>query len=281
VSRVVRLARAKLNLTMEVLGRRPDGYHEIRSIMQTIDLADVLEAEKAPELRLYCDQPHLSAEDNLVFRAARLLQERSSPGRGAILSLHKETPEAAGLGGGSSDAAAALLALNDLWELGLTPEELVPLAAGLGSDVPFFVYGGTALASGRGEVLRRLPTLAGLWLVLAKPDLSISNKTATLYRGLTPGDFTDGRRSEEAARHIERGEGLAPAAICNAFERQAFALPAVQRCLETLALAGARNIHLSGSGPALFALCSDEAEARAVSEHVGAAGYWSRPAVTV
>ncbi len=150
-------AYAKINLTLEVLGRREDGYHDIVSILQTIDLHDTLTLEPAQDMALECDQSELEGPDNLVLKAAALLREATGCHQGARLKLQKGIPLAAGLGGGSSDAAAALLGLSRLWGLGLSAEKLMPLAAKLGSDVPFFLYGGTAMAQGRGEIVRPLP----------------------------------------------------------------------------------------------------------------------------
>jgi len=157
------LAYAKINLTLEVTGKRPDGYHELVSIMQTISVADELSLSRASDLTLDCDQPELAGEDNLVLRAARLL------GAGGHFELRKRIPVAAGLGGGSSDAALALRLLDTVHHLHLTPEQLLDAAAKLGSDVPFFLHGGTALIEGRGERVRPLADLPQHWLVLVNP----------------------------------------------------------------------------------------------------------------
>ena len=138
------LAYAKVNLTVEILGRRKDGYHEVRTILQTVDLADRLDISKSSRLRVECDEPHLSGKDNLVWRAAEKLAERAGVSPQVRIRIQKRIPVGMGLGGGSSDAAAALLALNRFWELDLGPDELGRTAAELGSDVPFFLTGGTA-----------------------------------------------------------------------------------------------------------------------------------------
>ena len=138
-------ARAKVNLTLEVLGRREDGYHDIASIIQTIDLCDTLSLEPADSILFECDKPELQSQDNLALKAAYLLKASTGYDGGARITLLKGIPVSAGLGGGSSDAAATLTGLNTFWGLGLPLDELIPLAAQLGSDVPFFLHGGTAM----------------------------------------------------------------------------------------------------------------------------------------
>ena len=156
---VIRLqAPAKINLTLEVLGRRADGYHEVRTVLAAVDIADELELSEADGLALTVEpEGAVPVEDNLVLRAAALLRDAAPAGAGAAIVLHKRIPVAGGLGGGSSDAAAALLGLRRLWDLDLSDRTLAELAALLGADVPFFLRGGTALAAGRGEQLTVLP----------------------------------------------------------------------------------------------------------------------------
>lgn len=173
---------AKINLTLGILGRRTDGYHELETIMQSISLVDTLHfLPGTTGLELTSDDPNLpSGEDNLVYRAAALLMKyvgRSKPG--VCLQLEKRIPVAAGLAGGSTDAAGALKGLNRFWNLGLTFRELEKLGAQLGSDVPFCIRGGTALARGRGEQLTPLSVQTGWWLVLVKPPIEVS--TAQVY----------------------------------------------------------------------------------------------------
>lgn len=185
-------ARAKINLGLEVIGKRPDGYHEIRSLMQSIALADRLDFSLAPpgRLTLRCPGSDLPVDEgNLVLRAARLLRDRTGADAGARIVLRKRVPIGAGLGGGSSDAAATLAALNRLWRLRLSMAELEELGSELGADVPFCIRGGTQLAEGRGERLTRLPALPRLAVLIVFPSLPIP--TASVYRdrrlALTPG----------------------------------------------------------------------------------------------
>ena len=178
-------AYAKLNLTFEVLGRRDDGFHQVTTIMQTIGLADMLRIEPDSELKVECEYPELAGEQNLVWQAAVALAKAGNIEPAARISIEKHIPVAMGLGGGSSDAAGALLGLNVLWGLGLSVDELAVIAAGLGSDVSFFLWGGTALAQGRGEEITSLSPLPPLAVTLVFPDLQIPNKTAAMYSKLT------------------------------------------------------------------------------------------------
>ncbi|MDZ4246611.1 MAG: 4-(cytidine 5'-diphospho)-2-C-methyl-D-erythritol kinase, partial [Dehalococcoidia bacterium] len=150
------LAPAKINLTLEVLSRRKDGYHEIRSVMQAVSLYDQLSFETADGLRLITSNSKVTEKDNLVYRAAQLLQQVSGAKKGAHIILNKNIPDSSGFGGGSSDAASTLLALNDLWHLGLSTETLLKTGGDLGSDVPFFISGIPAVLEGRGEIIRPL-----------------------------------------------------------------------------------------------------------------------------
>ena len=252
-------AYAKINLTLEALGRRDDGYHEVATIMQTVDLHDTVRLSPAHDITLSCDNPSLQSSDNLAYKAAELLRQESGYTGGAHIVIDKAIPVSAGLGGGSSDAAAALRGLNELWQLHMTPAQLETIAAKLGSDVPFLLRGGTAIGLGRGERIRRLPPANVQWLVVVTPDVrhigDTPSKTAALYGMLTPANYTKGFLTRKLEARI-RGGGDVPAQfLFNAFDDVAFdAYPGMEECWNTFAELGAREIHLSGSGPSMYAL---------------------------
>ena len=188
------LAPAKINLVLEVLGKRDDGYHEIRSLVQTISLYDTLSFELAEGISLECAETSLQTSDNLVVQAAELLSGVSGCGKGVRIELEKKIPWGVGLGGGSSDAAATLLALNELWALELRTPALVEIAARLGSDIPFLIHKGTALVEGRGEKVTPLSASAPSWFVLLLPPLlKMPHKTLQLYSRLSAQHFTKGQ----------------------------------------------------------------------------------------
>ncbi len=244
---------AKVNLVLEVLGKRSDGYHEVATVLQEIDLEDVLTFEEHPQMRL-------DTADDLVLKAAKLLEEVAMCGKGASISITKGIPVAAGLSGSSSDAAAALRGLNDLWGLGFSLSQLASVASMVSSDTAFFLHGGTALGEGRGERVTPLPSLSPFWVVLLRPAVALPpKKTRTLYASLDPSHFTDGERARRMADLLrERGHG-ADVSLFNAFEQVACtAFPGLESSWRRFRELGADTVHLAGSGPTLFTLVSDE-----------------------
>lgn len=260
------LAPAKINLVLEVLGSRPDGYHEIRSLVQTISLCDAISFERADVISLECTEPSLLTFENLVVQAAELLKESSGYDKGVRIKLEKKIPWGAGLGGGSSDGATTLLALKKLWELKLKTSDLVKLAASLGSDVPFFMHGGAALIEGRGEKVTPLVASLARWFVLLMPPLPrMSGKTQQLYSRLDTSHFTDGRSVDKAVKLWSQDKMLAPSLFFNAFDKVALeAFPKLGVYWKIFEEAGGKDIHLVGSGPALFAPANTEAEAEKI-----------------
>jgi 4-diphosphocytidyl-2-C-methyl-D-erythritol kinase len=255
-------APAKINLTLEVLAERPDGFHEIRSVIQTINLYDSLRFRSSRQLSFSCDNPDCVIDKSLVSKAAAVLREASGSTSGASIEIKKRIPLVAGLGGDSSDAAAVLSGLNKLWKLRLSPLELVELAAKLGSDVPFFIYGGTALVGGRGEKLKALPPLPRRWVVLLVPPFpQMEAKTQKLYASLKPSHYTDGQITEKMVKAL--GErGFRPSLLFNTFENVAFELfPKLKLYRDHFVKLGAYQVHLAGSGPALFTLMDNQMEA--------------------
>ena len=260
------LAPAKINLVLEVLRKRDDGYHEIRSLVQTVSLYDVLEFESANGISLKCSDPSLQTSDNLVIKAAELLRQVSGCQKGAWIKLEKRIPWGMGLGGGSSDAATTLLALNKLWESKLPTSGLVELASRLGSDVPFFIHGGAALIEGRGEKVTPLSTSVTGWFVLLVPPLTkIPNKTKQLYSSLDDTHFTDGHLVDTAFKYWSKDMPVATSLLFNVFDKVVFrAFPGLEQYWRRFEEAGAKDFHLAGSGPALFAPVHDKAQAEKI-----------------
>jgi 4-diphosphocytidyl-2-C-methyl-D-erythritol kinase len=277
------MAPAKVNWTLEVLGRRPDGFHEVKTILQTIDLCDSLELESASELTLEATGEGLPPpQENLAMRAARLLQERTGYNSGARMCLTKAIPVAAGLGGGSSDAAAALRGLDRLWGLALPHERLVELAAEVGSDVPFFLHGGTALAEGRGERITPLPDAPRTAILVVVPPLSIPQKTQRMYSLLGPREYSDGAASDRFADALRQGRPLEEGDLYDVFDSPAFrAFPELQACRQALIQAGASAVHLAGSGPALFVLLRNEEQRERLARAAASAGAQAFAATTI
>jgi 4-diphosphocytidyl-2-C-methyl-D-erythritol kinase len=258
-------APAKINLVLEVLGKDND-YHRISSIIQPIDLCDVLNFQLDEEVCFECAVPGLK-RDNLVTQAATLLKESTKCSLGARIELRKQIPWGVGLGGGSSDAAATLLALNELWGLGLPLSELVRLASELGSDVPFFIHKGTALVEGEGEKVTPLPSLSATCFVLLVPPLpKIQGKTMQMYNNLHVADFTGGQFVQRALSSLRQGKAIDHSLMFNVFEKVAFDFfPKLGKYRKTLEEAGAPGVYLAGSGPCLFTFFSEERQAKVIS----------------
>lgn len=273
---------AKINLGLAVLGCRADGYHEVDMVMQAVSLGDVLTLEPAENISVEVSRPDLpGGPDNLAYRAAALLQKVTGQRRGVRIYIEKNIPLAAGLAGGSADAAAVLRGLNRLWNLGLSVRELMELGAALGSDVPFCLLGGTARARGRGEVVEPLPSLAGRGVVLVKPAFGVSTpRVYRLHDQLPP--RPPGELGPLLAA-LERGDwaGLC-AALVNDLERATLTLhPELAAIKQALREAGALGVLMSGSGPTVFGLCADEQAARQVAAGLSLAGCWVDVSVTV
>ena len=267
-------AYAKVNLTLEIVGRREDGYHELVSVMQTISLHDTLLVRPNADgaFALTCDVPELATDQNLALLAAQRLADEAGGGRGAMIDLHKEIPAQAGLGGGSSDAAHVLMALASVWDVRLPHERLAAIAAALGSDVPFFLAGGTALVTGRGEHIAPLPDAEPLWLVLVKPPVAVP--TAGAFRALTADAFDDGTDSLAVSDAIRRREPLPLDRLVNGFEASILSTyPAGGAAWEALRSAGAPIVRLSGSGPTIFAPFRTLRDAAGVCDRVRADGH--------
>lgn len=256
-------APAKINLSLDVTGRRPDGYHDLRMIMQTIDLCDELTITKTTgdmvQLTMNRELPDgTPPEKNLVWRAARLLQEQFPSMGGLKIHLTKNIPAAAGLAGGSADCAAALLGINELCELGLSTQELCTLGVRLGADVPFCIRQGTMLSEGIGEILTPLPHLTPLWVLLIKPDISVS--TGYVYTHLMLDKITEHPDTECLLDCIRRHDdtGLARR-LCNVLESVTIPeYPILDELKQFFTTNGAIGSLMSGSGPTTYGLYQDE-----------------------
>ena len=262
-------APAKLNLGLEVIGHRDDGFHEIATIFVAIDLYDRLTITPSDDLELTCNDGALAGSDNLALRALQVLREETDHRGGARLELFKRIPAAAGLGGASSDAAAALVAGRDLWQSDVSDFRLHEIASRLGSDVPFFLRGGCAVGRGRGEILDPLPLPRELWFVVVVPNVTIPRKTATLYGHLSAEDYSDGSRIAAQTARLATGLPLHEALLGNAFARPLYALvPELAALPGVMQDAGAATVAISGAGPAHYAIVSDPVQAEQISMRV-------------
>ncbi len=254
---ILEKAPAKINLLLDVLRKREDGYHEVEMVMTMVDLADRLEfSELSRDSIMIASQSGYIPldEKNLAFQAAKLIKSRYQVKQGVYIHLDKQIPVAAGLAGGSSDAAATLRGLNRLWQLGLTVEELCELGSELGSDVPFCVTGGTAIARGRGERLEPIDSPPQCWVVLAKPPIRVS--TADVYGKLNVGRIERHPSLPNLLESIRTHDfSKLCASIGNVLEDVTVKLhPEVRHLKEVMLRLGADGVLMSGSGPTVFAL---------------------------
>jgi len=268
-----RLSPAKINFVLKVLRRREDGYHDIASLMQMISLYDVLEFEPAVQgIALRCPGSNLPEnEGNIIYRAAQALFSRMDYRGGIHITVRKAIPMAAGMGGGSSNAATTLLALNDLMGFGLTTEDLINIAKRLGADVPFFIFGATAWAFGIGERLQAAEGIPKAWLILINPGFELSTKT--VYEKLN-------LRLTNAPNHYSiprfyTVHDLA-AGLHNDLEKVSLQLhPSLRNIKELLIQNGALGALMSGSGPTVFGIFEDELSAQDAEKNIRIAGDWS------
>ena len=265
------LAPAKLNLTLEVLGRRSDGYHELSTVMQTISLHDTIRLRAWPDLRVTCSDARLSGSENLVWRALADLRRRHGVKDGCWVHIDKRIPVSAGLGGGSSDAASALAGACRFWSV---PEDcggLLCLAEDLGSDVPFFLYGGTCWVHGRGELVTPQPRAPERWYLLANPGTNVS--TAEVFATLRESDFSGGLETERLLERMQSGgQGIGP----NALQRACFQLCArAKNCFNMVESVAPERTFLSGSGATVAAVFETRQEAETAQSHVAGHVTWT------
>ncbi len=265
-------AHAKINLSLDIVGVLPDGYHRLESVMQRLALHDVLDfAPLDGEIVLETDSPEVPAgEDNLVVKAARLLARTTGCSLGARICLEKRIPVSAGLGGGSADAAATLTGLNRLWQLGLETGQLLDLAAGLGADVPFCLAGRTAFAQGKGEMLTELAGLPVAGVLLVKPPFGVS--TAQAYAGYDSGPRKRLSDSKKMVEAVQSGS-LDRVAACLGNDLEQVTLgryPELVEIKRRILATGALGALMAGSGPTIFGLYrSPDAARKAAAEFSG------------
>ena len=268
---VVIKARAKINITLDVTGRRDDGYHFVKMLMQTIALYDTVTVKKVPKNGIWvsCDVRWVSRDErNLAYKAAKLIMDNFDIDGGVAINIHKRIPVSAGLAGGSTDCAAVLKAMNMLFELGLSQKELMDLGFKLGSDVPFCVMEGTALAEGLGEKLTPLEPCPGMDIVLVKLPVSVS--TATVYKMLDSEEMTFHPDTERAIAAMKNGDKTAVAAsLSNVLEPVTAKMhPRIKDIKAALIKNGALGALMSGSGPTVYGIFEDKRAACRAADRI-------------
>lgn len=269
MDKIVLNAMAKINLGLDVLRRRENGYHDVKMIMQTVDIYDTLEFQKREDHKIVIkvDAMELPTdENNLIYKAAKLLFDQCHVTRGVEITLTKRIPIAAGMAGGSTDAAAALAGLNQLFELGLSKEKLKELGVKIGADVPYCIEGGTALSEGIGEILTKLPDAPDCYVVVAKPQISVSTKY--VYENLHANELKHHPDIDGMAEAIRRGD---LDGVCERMENVLETVtetkyPVISEIKQLLKDKGAENALMSGSGPTVFAVFKEKKTAQAALE---------------
>ena len=252
------------------MAKRPDGFHEIRSVIQAINLCDSLRFQLSKKAEFSCSDPGWVPAKSLVSKAASLLQKTTGCSKGVKIEVNKRIPLVSGLSGDSSDAAAVLGGLNKLWGLGLSLGELLGLASQLGSDVAFFLYGGTAVVRGRGEIVTPLPSFPPMRVVLMLPPvLRLPGKTQRLYASLKASRYTDGQITDRFAVLLMEGREIALSMLFNVLDKVAVeCFAGLEGYWQQFLKAGAQEVHLAGSGPALFTLVKDKAQAEKIYQNL-------------
>lgn len=264
-------AYAKVNLGLDVLRRRPDGYHEVKMVMQTVDICDTLTFIKKSEqgIILKTDKEELSAGgDNLICRAAKILFDKADIRQGVDILLQKRIPIAAGMAGGSADAAATLLGLNELFELGLSVEELKALGVSLGADIPYCIMGGTALSEGIGEILTKLPPPPKCIVVVAKPNINVSTKF--VYENLHADALPYHPDIDGMVEALKAGDlsGITDR-MGNVLETVTVReYPIIDTIKNVMKSAGAENALMSGSGPTVFGIFTIDEQAQKAAAQI-------------
>ncbi|SFK57726.1 4-diphosphocytidyl-2-C-methyl-D-erythritol kinase [Halobacillus dabanensis] len=263
---ILEKAPAKINLSLDVLHKRPDGFHEVEMVMTTVDLADRVELTllQGDKITVESESRFVpNDERNLAYRAAKLIKDRFGVKQGVKIFIEKNIPVAAGLAGGSSDAAAVLRGVNRMWELNLSLDELAELGAEIGSDVSFCVFGGTALATGRGEKIQAIPAPPPCWVVLSKPTIGVSTQSVYQRLDVEDAEHPDTKAMVEALKEGDY-EGIC-ANVGNTLEGVTLAMhEEVGQIKEQMKQAGADAVLMSGSGPTVFSLVEQDARAQRI-----------------
>lgn len=262
--RIVLKAYAKINWALDVLGKRPDGYHDVEMVMQSVDLWDIVSlSEKDRGISVSCRMDGIPVDEtNMAYRAAALVKERFNIEKGVAIELQKNIPVAAGMAGGSADAAAVLVGLNKMWKLNLDKKDLMVMASVIGSDVPFCIVGGTALARGRGEEITALSPVEGIWLVLVTLEQFIS--TAEVYGKLDLHRVSLKPNIPVMVDSLRRRDfGGIARNMANVLEKVTVELcPQINKVKDDIMKQGAIGCCMSGSGPTVYGLFEDERIAR-------------------
>ena len=268
---IIRNAYAKINLGLDVLRRRPDGYHEVKMIMQTVNIWDVLTFKKSETQGIFLtvNREELpTSKDNLIYRAAQLVMDTYDISQGVEITLEKNIPIAAGMAGGSTDAAAVFHGLNELFDLNMSLEDMQELGVKIGADVPYCIMGGTALSEGIGEVLSKLPSPPSCYLVVAKPDINVSTKY--VYENLHANELKVHPDIDGMIEAIRNGslQGITKR-MGNVLETVTIAkYPIIEEIKDVMKQAGAENALMSGSGPTVFGIFVKEEDAKAAAETI-------------
>lgn len=251
-------ARAKVNLSLDVIDQREDGYHELEMVMQQIDLYDILTFEKSEDIIIACDNPYVpSDEKNIVHKIVKSVQDYKNISDGLKIHIEKNIPVSAGLGGGSTDAAAALVAYNKLYDLNLTRKEMIDISKAIGADIPFFFYGGCCIAKGIGEQLTPIEGFNQGWLVISKPNIGISTQevySALDYRLIVDHPQTNAMIEAVKSNNIYQiSKNLRNVLEDVVFKRQII----VEKIKNKMNDYGALGSLMSGSGPSVFGIFKD------------------------
>lgn len=269
--KIILEARAKINLTLDVLNKREDGYHNVKMVMQQIDLCDHIHLISCSDencITIECSHPCVPfGEGNIAYKAAQLVRDTFEIDKGIIIKIEKNIPVAAGLAGGSTDAAAVIEGLNRLWELNMDIDQMMELGKKLGADVPFCILGGTALAEGIGEILTPFETSVVLDLLLIKPDIMVS--TAWAYGNLNLDDMNIRPDSDKIIKALKEGDKYKIAAeLSNVFETVTVVkYPEIVDIKKTLLQKGALGAVMTGSGPTVVGIYRNKGEAETAAEH--------------